>query len=143
MDGWDTALLIGASYLAVMILVRLMLAQRNQLLADFGKQIEAARAARKQRKKKKLKPDVLARTRRDRLRCRVSCTLNSTTMDRKLYIETVGCQMNLLDSELVVASLRSQGYAWLTRRSKPTRFCSTPAACGSTPRTRSTAPWAG
>lgn len=31
-------------------------------------------------------------------------------MDRKLYIETVGCQMNMLDSELVVASLRRQGY---------------------------------
>src|SRR5687768_9173956 len=30
--------------------------------------------------------------------------------DRTLYIETVGCQMNLLDSELVVASLRKQGY---------------------------------
>ena len=28
----------------------------------------------------------------------------------KLYIETVGCQMNVLDSELVVASLRQQGY---------------------------------
>ena len=29
---------------------------------------------------------------------------------KKLYIETVGCQMNLLDSELVVASLRKDGY---------------------------------
>ena len=29
---------------------------------------------------------------------------------KKLYIETVGCQMNLLDSELVVAKLRSEGY---------------------------------
>ncbi|AMV22263.1 tRNA (N6-isopentenyl adenosine(37)-C2)-methylthiotransferase MiaB [Planctomyces sp. SH-PL14] len=29
----------------------------------------------------------------------------------KLYIETVGCQMNVLDSELVVAALRQQGYA--------------------------------
>jgi len=28
----------------------------------------------------------------------------------KLYIETVGCQMNMLDSELVVASLRKDGY---------------------------------
>ncbi|MEN0110062.1 MAG: tRNA (N6-isopentenyl adenosine(37)-C2)-methylthiotransferase MiaB [Planctomycetota bacterium] len=28
----------------------------------------------------------------------------------KLYIETVGCQMNLLDSELVVAALREEGY---------------------------------
>ncbi len=31
-------------------------------------------------------------------------------MSKKLYIETVGCQMNMLDSELVVADLRRQGY---------------------------------
>jgi tRNA-2-methylthio-N6-dimethylallyladenosine synthase len=29
---------------------------------------------------------------------------------KRLYIETVGCQMNLLDSEMVVASLRKRGY---------------------------------
>mgnify|MGYP000324199605 CR=1 FL=1 len=29
---------------------------------------------------------------------------------KKLYIETVGCQMNVLDSEMVVASLKGQGY---------------------------------
>src|SRR5262245_49368527 len=28
----------------------------------------------------------------------------------KLFIETVGCQMNVLDSELVVAALRKSGY---------------------------------
>lgn len=28
----------------------------------------------------------------------------------RLYIDTVGCQMNVLDSEMVVASLRRQGY---------------------------------
>jgi tRNA-2-methylthio-N6-dimethylallyladenosine synthase len=33
-----------------------------------------------------------------------------TTMKKKLYLETVGCQMNVLDSELVVGSLRKQGY---------------------------------
>ena len=32
----------------------------------------------------------------------------------KLYIETVGCQMNELDSELVVASLRKEGYELAT-----------------------------
>lgn len=31
-------------------------------------------------------------------------------MTRKVYIETVGCQMNVLDSELVIGSLRRQGY---------------------------------
>src|SRR6185436_19161234 len=29
----------------------------------------------------------------------------------KLFIETVGCQMNMLDSELVVGALRQQGYS--------------------------------
>lgn len=29
---------------------------------------------------------------------------------KKLFIETVGCQMNVLDSELVVAALRKEGY---------------------------------
>ena len=28
----------------------------------------------------------------------------------RLYIETVGCQMNMLDSEMVVASLKQRGY---------------------------------
>ena len=31
-------------------------------------------------------------------------------MNKKLYIETVGCQMNVLDSEMVVAALRKRGY---------------------------------
>src|SRR5260221_3480558 len=35
---------------------------------------------------------------------------NTCIMTKKLYIETVGCQMNVLDSELVVGSLRRLGY---------------------------------
>src|SRR3954462_217082 len=35
---------------------------------------------------------------------------DTQTARKKLYIETVGCQMNLLDSELVVGKLRSEGY---------------------------------
>jgi tRNA-2-methylthio-N6-dimethylallyladenosine synthase len=31
-------------------------------------------------------------------------------MAKRLYIETVGCQMNVLDSEMVVADLRKRGY---------------------------------
>src|SRR5262249_39398089 len=31
-------------------------------------------------------------------------------MAKKLYIETVGCHVNVLDSELVVGTLRRQGY---------------------------------
>lgn len=34
----------------------------------------------------------------------------TTPHNQKLFIETVGCQMNILDSELVVAALRQQGY---------------------------------
>jgi tRNA-2-methylthio-N6-dimethylallyladenosine synthase len=34
----------------------------------------------------------------------------SQSKRRKVFIETVGCQMNLLDSELVVARLRQEGY---------------------------------
>ncbi|MFM1802486.1 MAG: tRNA-2-methylthio-N(6)-dimethylallyladenosine synthase, partial [Planctomycetota bacterium] len=32
----------------------------------------------------------------------------------KLYVDTVGCQMNVLDSELVIAKLRAQGYELTT-----------------------------
>lgn len=38
----------------------------------------------------------------------------TTAHNNKLFVETVGCQMNVLDSELVVAALRRQGYE-LTR----------------------------
>ena len=31
-------------------------------------------------------------------------------MTKRLYIETVGCQMNVLDSELVIGALRKKGY---------------------------------
>src|ERR1700733_7576351 len=31
-------------------------------------------------------------------------------MKRRLYLETFGCQMNVLDSELVMGQLRAQGY---------------------------------
>ena len=41
---------------------------------------------------------------------RIPETVRSRIMTKKLYIETVGCQMNVLDSELVVGSLRRQGY---------------------------------
>ena len=35
---------------------------------------------------------------------------DSAEHNSKLFIETVGCQMNMLDSELVVAALRKDGY---------------------------------
>ncbi|MEZ6060175.1 MAG: tRNA (N6-isopentenyl adenosine(37)-C2)-methylthiotransferase MiaB [Planctomycetaceae bacterium] len=36
--------------------------------------------------------------------------MSDETHNHRLYIETVGCQMNMLDSELVVAALRRDGY---------------------------------
>ena len=36
--------------------------------------------------------------------------LQEPSAKKKLYIETVGCQMNVLDSELVVGKLRDEGY---------------------------------
>ena len=30
-------------------------------------------------------------------------------MSKRVFIETVGCQMNMLDSEMVVAALRKHG----------------------------------
>ncbi|HZL35347.1 MAG TPA: tRNA (N6-isopentenyl adenosine(37)-C2)-methylthiotransferase MiaB [Tepidisphaeraceae bacterium] len=37
-------------------------------------------------------------------------------MRRKLYLETFGCQMNVLDSELVLGQLRAQGYESVEHR---------------------------
>lgn len=37
-------------------------------------------------------------------------------MRRKLYLETFGCQMNVLDSELVLGQLRAQGYESVEER---------------------------
>ena len=37
-------------------------------------------------------------------------------MRRKLYLETFGCQMNVLDSELVLGQLRAQGYQRVSDR---------------------------
>jgi len=36
--------------------------------------------------------------------------MTTSEHNQRLYIETVGCQMNMLDSELVVAALRKDGY---------------------------------
>ncbi len=39
-------------------------------------------------------------------------------MKRKLYLETFGCQMNVLDSELVLGQLRAQGYEKIDDRAQ-------------------------
>src|SRR5205085_11359213 len=43
-------------------------------------------------------------------------TYASGRMHKKLYLETFGCQMNVLDSELVLGQLRAQGYESVTQR---------------------------
>ena len=43
-------------------------------------------------------------------------------MAKQLYIETVGCQMNMLDSELVVAALRKAGYELTDSATKADTF---------------------
>ncbi len=44
-------------------------------------------------------------------------------MNKRLYIETVGCQMNVLDSELVVASLRDTDMSSPRTPNRRTRSC--------------------
>jgi hypothetical protein len=53
MDGWDVALGIVAAYLAVTALIRLMLAYRDKVLADFRAEIQRQQAAEKQSADKK------------------------------------------------------------------------------------------
>lgn len=39
MDGWDVALLVVVSYIAVMALVRLMVGRRDRLIKDMSAQL--------------------------------------------------------------------------------------------------------
>jgi heme exporter protein D len=43
MDGWRIALLAGAGWIAIMGLVRLMLARRNRVLQELEQQVAAER----------------------------------------------------------------------------------------------------
>ena len=45
MDGWSVGLLVGAGYVAVMGLVRLMLARRNQLMRELRNKLPPKSAA--------------------------------------------------------------------------------------------------
>src|SRR3954465_3235905 len=45
-----------------------------------------------------------------RRRIRLLAMIRNAIMRPKLYLETFGCQMNVLDSELVLGQLRAQGY---------------------------------
>ncbi|MBN1852622.1 MAG: hypothetical protein JW829_07850 [Pirellulales bacterium] len=52
MDAWDVCLLLAASYLAVMALVRLMAARRRKLVDEVQHQWEAERQRQKHSQKK-------------------------------------------------------------------------------------------
>jgi hypothetical protein len=45
MDRWDIFLIVGAAYLAIVSLVRLMAARRDAVVKELRAQIEARRAA--------------------------------------------------------------------------------------------------
>lgn len=41
MDGWSVAILVGGGFVAVTTLVRLMIAHRDRLVADFRRRMRA------------------------------------------------------------------------------------------------------
>jgi tRNA A37 methylthiotransferase MiaB len=61
-------------------------------------------------------------------------------MPKKLYLETVGCQMNVLDSELVVGGLRRAGYSLTDSPKDADLILFNTAPFANTPKTRSTPP---
>jgi hypothetical protein len=52
MDQWDLVLIVAAGYVAAMALVRLMAWRRDQMLAEFRRQMEDARKRKEAEKKK-------------------------------------------------------------------------------------------
>ena len=58
MDGWDLVLLIVVSYVAVMALVRLMLARRDRLVSDLRGQLDE-----QLRRRKRGLPEIKSRDR--------------------------------------------------------------------------------
>lgn len=50
MDRWDILIIASAAYLAIMTLVRLMVARRNQLVDHVRQQIDEQRAQQKTKK---------------------------------------------------------------------------------------------
>jgi hypothetical protein len=47
MDGWNLALLVVAAYVAVVALVRLMLARRDQMLDQFRQEVAKEKGRRR------------------------------------------------------------------------------------------------
>ena len=50
-------------------------------------------------------------------------TTEKMEKEKKLYIETYGCQMNVADSEVVAAVMEMSGYGIPTQSRTPMRCC--------------------
>lgn len=59
-------------------------------------------------------------------------------MNKKLYIETYGCQMNVADSEVVASIMKMAGYDVTEAEADADAIFSTRARSARTPRTRYT-----
>ena len=68
--------------------------------------------------------------------------LEHRKMNKRVYIKTVGCQMNVLDSEMVIADLKRHGYTVVDTPKEADAFSTTPAVCESMLRKKYTVRWA-
>ena len=101
MDAWNVALLAAAAYVAITALVRLMIRRRN---AGDGK-VPSRGGEGKTPQGNRTGQIAETTPRSGRI-----ALVPPTMLPKRLYIQTVGCQMNVLDSELVAAELAEAGY---------------------------------
>ncbi|MCH2596295.1 MAG: hypothetical protein MKZ95_10900 [Pirellulales bacterium] len=59
MDRWDVLILMGAGYVGVMVLVRLMAVRRNQLVDQVRRQLEGQHAKKSKQLKKRLRLKIV------------------------------------------------------------------------------------
>ena len=59
MDRWDVLILMGAGYVGVMVLVRLMAVRRNQLVDQVRSQLEEQHAKKSKQLKKRLRLKIV------------------------------------------------------------------------------------
>ena len=56
-----------------------------------------------------------------------------TRMERKIYIETYGCQMNVVDSEVIFAIMAKEGYKRTESMDEADVILPTPVLSGTMP----------
>ncbi len=59
MDRWDVLILMGAGYVGVMVLVRLMAVRRNQLVDQVRSQLEGQHGKKSKQLKKRLRLKIV------------------------------------------------------------------------------------